>query len=133
MGKKSIFLAAAVLSSIGMVILTSPTSAVAYGGPFYANGTVFCPRGNPVVGVWVSAGSASGWAKFSILRPSDPSIASYTFGIGSHMTYHLNVGCGGNPNHWRYNAYEGANLIAGMSWNVVCGSSTCYTFDVEVP
>ena len=96
-----------------------------------ARGTIFCPSRQPVVGVWVNAGSASGWASYN----SGGYIAGYYKGLGiAHPTYNLTVGCGGTPQHWGSTNYETGTLLSGYDFNVICnGRGACYAFSVDVP
>ena len=62
-------------------------------------GTVACPSGKPVVGVWVaSSGGGSGYASWSAY-PGASTIARFsrTFSTNLPTTIYLNVGCGGTP------------------------------------
>lgn len=112
---------------VATLLVVPSTFGTASAEAFSAGGTIYCSP-SPVVGVWVSAGSASGWASFSQYG----STASYSKNIGWHLTYHLTVGCGGSPSHWATSNYEGANLWEGFSWSVVCsGRGACYAFDAE--
>ncbi len=113
--------------AVGVLLLSSTLFGTASADAFTANGTIYCSP-SPVVGVWVSAGSNSGWASFSRYGSS----ASYSKDIGWHLTYHLTVGCGGSPSRWATSNYEGANLLEGWPWTVVCsGRGACYAFDAE--
>jgi hypothetical protein len=116
-------LVAVLLATAGVgasVLAAAPTASA-----FTANGTVFCHPG-PVTGVFVYAGSGSGWASYSAWGGN---VASYSKNIGWNWFYHLSVGCGGTPSRWASSNYEGGNLVPGWSWNVVCGGSSCYAFD----
>ena len=50
---------------------------------FYANGTVYCLNGGPVVGIWVyvNDGGTNGWAGYTQIGSNS---ASYSYGLGSH-------------------------------------------------
>jgi hypothetical protein len=120
--------ALAISGSVGVLLVSLASFAPTSASAFVANGTIYCSP-SPVVGVWVSAGSSSGWASFTT---TNGFIASYSKNIGWHPTYHLTVGCGGTPSHWATSNYEGANLLEGLPWTVVCGGrGACYAFDVE--
>lgn len=105
----------------GTALADAPTASA-----FSVGGTIVCNPG-PVVGVWVYAGSGSGWASFWTYGNT----ASYSKNIGWNWFYHLSVGCGGSPSRWASSNYEGANLFPGLSPWIVCGGGRCYAFDVS--
>jgi hypothetical protein len=70
------------------------------------SGTVNCPTGLPVVGIWVNDGlsSGSGWASYSAAG-SDGAAFKYTLPSDASL-YDLHVGCGGTPQAWAFTYYS---------------------------
>jgi hypothetical protein len=104
---------------------TQPASALNY---WTASGTIACQNGSAVEGVWVSAGTASGWATMTNYR----GVVEYNRGLGlAHPTYQLSVGCGGSPQHWAQTDYDNQYLVSNESMVVVCGGGACYGVDFD--
>jgi hypothetical protein len=109
----------------------APASALSI---FTAEGTIYCQMGGPVTGVWVNAGSASGWANFT--RIGNTWDAKYSRGLGlvPHF-YDLEIGCGGSGSKWATTNYAGALLgyVANDDYTITCakanGSCFGYSFD----
>jgi hypothetical protein len=99
--------AAIFIACTGLLLAVTTGPASAYNA-FNAMGTVHCDVGG-VEGVWVYAGSASGWAQLGH-RGSGSTTYNKGLGIG-HPTYQLDVGCGGTPQRWASN-----NYTSGFGW-----------------
>ncbi|HEX4116429.1 MAG TPA: hypothetical protein VHY18_11215 [Solirubrobacteraceae bacterium] len=80
-----------------LLVAMAPASASA--ALFSARGTVSCLNGEPVEGVWISAGRQSGWAT---INPSGgiQQIVSYYKSFKSASHYWVTVGCGGETSDW---------------------------------
>ncbi|MGI9002726.1 MAG: hypothetical protein ACR2GH_13840 [Pseudonocardia sp.] len=96
--RKKMFATIAVALSAGFVLLGdfSPLSAPVSSA---VSGSVTCLYdNNQEVGVWVEAGSKSGWAT---LRSNDYDGKDYNYGdIPAGTPYRLHVGCGGSTENW---------------------------------
>jgi len=81
------------------------------------SGSVDCTYGNNAeVGVWVEAGSRSGWAS---LTSNGYGGAYYSYGaISAGTTYRLHVGCGGTPQQWGITFYT--PYVSGGYYDWVC-------------
>lgn len=65
-----------------------------------AEGTIICPTGQRVDGVWVDTGSKQGWASWQVIgRPNE---ASYDYSVGFESGYFVHVGCGGTSENWEH-------------------------------
>jgi hypothetical protein len=104
-------------------------------------GTVACPSGKVVVGVWVeSSGGGSGFAAWSAY-PGARTIARFsrTFTTNLATNVHLNVGCGGKPSKWGSSSRTPKVVVSSASvlhYNVECGRvGSCALFrnDDNVP
>ena len=88
-------LAAGVLV-LGIVLLVRATS-----NEFQVSGTVSCPDGLPVVGVWVwSDAGGSGWASRAQLESA--SRVAFQRDMPAAGRWTVNVGCGGNRDKWQW-------------------------------
>jgi hypothetical protein len=82
-------------------------------------GQLSCSSGRSVEGVWVQAGSGSGFAPWSGI--GDGASASYSYRLPTTETYALHVGCGGTPQSWAVSA----------DTPVVSGSHSFDCFDIS--
>lgn len=85
-----------------LMVLAVSASAASAATSYQIRGTVVCPSGQSVVGVWVnSSGGGSGWAGWTPY-PGRPHVARYlrkfTTNLASNVS--LNVGCGGTRARW---------------------------------
>ena len=89
-----------------------------------ASGTIVCDA--PVVGVWVEAGTQSGWASFRRLNSRGTTV-TYDRPFRAPSSYRLHVGCGGTPQRWgrRYVAAGTFLPFAHVSYYVLCRSGRC--------
>jgi len=98
-----------------------PTSDVL--GGLVASGTVTCPGGMPVAGVWVeTAQEDRGWADWQP-HADDPEVADYSRNLNQSVGYGLNVGCGGTPESWGQ-SIQVDGLVAGIPAVLVCEQTT---------
>jgi hypothetical protein len=65
--------------------------------PFGASGYITCDR--YISGVWVSAGTQSGWAHLRFTNANDTG-AYYDKPFNAPSKYRLAIGCGGPPDRW---------------------------------
>lgn len=95
----------------GLSLTTAPEAQAS------VSGSVDCTYGNNAeVGVWVEAGSHSGWAS---LTPDGYGGAYYSYGaISAGTTYRLHVGCGGTPQNWGITFYT--PYVSGGYYDWVC-------------
>lgn len=107
---------------IGVLVIPQPAGAVTN---WQASGTVTCPNGNPVRGVWVDAGTQSGWASYRHHR--NPSQASYHRRMRASSFYRLTIGCGGTTSKWRYSVRTNQRMWnhAAFHYFVMCGTRSC--------
>ena len=138
MTKRLLSLASAVAMAVMLWTATGAAPAEA-ANLFYANGTVYCLNGGPVVGIWVyvNDGGTNGWAGYTQIGSNS---ASYSYGLGLiPRGYWLAVGCGGTPSHWATTSYEepSSGLTPVIPWDVFCAnegnSGACYalSFNTE--
>jgi hypothetical protein len=109
---------AGLLLLAGASVLSAPAASAA------VSGTVTCFYGNNAeVGIWVNAGSKSGWASRS---PNGSGGVNYSYGaISAGTTYRLHVGCGGTPQNWGTTFYT--PWVTGGYYDWVCTSRYgCY-------
>lgn len=124
---------AAAGASLAVVVglgVSAAAPAEAWSTGFFADGLVTC-RGSYVVGVWVNAGSGSGWASYNY---SGGGYYSYSKSLGwGHPTYSLAVGCGGSSARWGSSNYTGTLIGDGGLTNyfVSCGNGSCTAVGVE--
>jgi len=95
----------------GISLMSAPVASAA------VSGTVTCFAGNNrEVGVWVNAGSKSGWATITSNRADG---VNYRYGaISAGTRYRLHVGCGNNPQNWQYTFYT--PYVTGGYYDWVC-------------
>jgi hypothetical protein len=96
-----------------VVALTAGISALVSllnGNNALLTGSVVCPSGQPVVGVWIAASTGqrdSGYAHLGTAAagagnyPEGPA-ATYSFSLQNDTTYSVHVGCGGTVNDWNF-------------------------------
>jgi hypothetical protein len=101
-------------------------TSVAVASPAHASvsGSVTCFYGNNAeVGVWVNAGSKSGWAT---MWDNGNGGKFYSYGaISAGTTYRLHVGCGGTPQNWGITFYT--PWVSGGYYDWICTSGyNCY-------
>lgn len=120
-GKAGVILAVAAASAA--YCGAAADSAFAGWHPLGASGTIVCDA--PVVGVWVSAGTQSGWATLSSVNKFNE--AAYNRPFNAPSTYRLVVGCGGTPQHWAETNYENGSLLpfANVGYYEMCRRGTC--------
>jgi hypothetical protein len=70
-----------------------------------AKGTVTCPTGKSVEGVWIDADTGQGWAQWHPKSPQSRNIATYNRNVGEPTHYSVHVGCGGTPDNWEQADY----------------------------
>jgi len=121
--RKKMFATIAVALSAGFVLLGdfSPLSAPVSSA---VSGSVTCLYdNNQEVGVWVEAGSKSGWAT---LRSNDYDGKDYNYGdIPAGTPYRLHVGCGGSTENWGTTFYT--PWVTDGAYNWLCASGyDCY-------
>ncbi|HET8813953.1 MAG TPA: CHAP domain-containing protein [Solirubrobacterales bacterium] len=98
----------------------SLSAAVADAAAITINGTVRCPSGTPVVGVWVqSSGGGSGFADRRAY-PTNPSISGYKAAVNPGKV-ELHVGCGGEESDWDSDQWTpGFTVSASRKLNATC-------------
>ena len=105
----------------------SPASA-AY---WKATGTITCPSGQPIVGVWIQAGTQSGWATYrnDYYRGRALGMGTYSKNFGAYANYRATVGCGGTPSRWG-SSHSSSNLFPFpiLSPHLVCQWGYCVAF-----
>lgn len=77
-----------------------------------AKGTITCPAGEPVVGVWIDADTGQGWAQWRPQSAEDTTTAEYSRDVGEPTDYSVHVGCGGTPDNWEYADYSPPEQLA---------------------
>lgn len=95
-------------------------------GMWQISGQVTCDK--PVVGVWVDAGTQSGWAEWHGGKgPLGSLTASFSKKFTAPTTAGLNVGCGRTPQSWaETNKMSGRMLSTNaINYLVHCGGGTC--------
>lgn len=131
-------------SSLVLIVLAISTVVFASGASaapatVHLRGTVACPSGRPVVGVWVqSSGGGSGFANWS-RYPGASTVAKFsrTMSTNPGTTLYLNVGCGGSTATWGSSSRTpSVKFAAGagktLYYNVECGSvGKCSMFPME--
>lgn len=118
-------------ATTGMVATAGPAAAAS---AVAIRGTVACPSGMPVVGVWVeSSGGGSGFAGWTAY-PGASTIARFarSFSAALPTTVYLNVGCGREPSNWGSSSRTPSATIASaatLHYNVECSSvGSCAVF-----
>lgn len=130
---------AAILAAVAELTVVPQAEAASQATVTYRiRGTVACPSGQPVVGVWMqSSGGGSGFMTWTAY-PGAPTIARFSspnafkFTLGSSI--HLNVGCGGTPTRWGSSSRGPSITVKSGSMlymNAECNGSTCSTFPME--
>ncbi len=107
---------------------TPSPSAKPSGGSVEVTGQLSCTSGRPVEGVWVQAGSGSGFAAWkSVENGAD---ADYWYSLPKSEPYALHVGCGGTKATWAMTAYTPQENGTHNSFNCIdvsgqSGYGTC--------
>jgi hypothetical protein len=96
-----------------------------------ARGTVFCPSGEPVEGVWIDAGTGQGWAHWQLKSPNDPSTAEYSRDVGAPTNYGVDVGCAGTPRRWEHTDYARKSIPSDITAVWRCGPDTSKPLAVD--
>lgn len=99
---------------------------------FMAYGTAYCINGDDVVGVWVNAGTQSGWADYTPSRGDDWSSVTYRRDFSASSYYSIDVGCGGTEANWASNnhSWRVANWpFTNPTWQ--CGNGSCITYEAS--
>lgn len=131
--RRCVSVGVALVAFAGLNIVTaSPANAWYY---WRAEGTVKCPTGMPVVGVWISAGTQSGWASYSRLASSGVGAtqADYSRGFSRASTYKVTVGCGGSPAAWQTSnsSWQSSWPFPTMAPYWICnGKGSCFGFNI---
>lgn len=97
------FAAGAALSAVTTYLITNETNPEPT-RPVAVAGTVKCPEGQPVTGVWVEpmGGGGRGWARWQA-ELEQPNVAAFGKAIDAGASsYRLSVGCGGTPREWEH-------------------------------
>ena len=84
-------------------------------GPTEVTGQLSCSSGKPVVGVWVQAVTASGWASWQSV--DNATETDYEFSLPQPQSYSLHVGCGGTGASWGIAVYSPFVLGTHNSFN----------------
>lgn len=95
-------------------------SVSAEAAPVTVSGTVLCPTGMPVVGVWVQ--SSGGGSRFAKREPatSVTAMSVYSARVSSGAV-ELHVGCGGTPAKWGSDQWTAAiRVTRSRSLNATC-------------
>ena len=85
-----------------------------------ASGTVLCPAGKNVVGVWIHSNflGESGWATW-IPAEGQPEKAHFAYPLPEGREYDASVGCGGTPDTWETSNYS-HTAVSGEPAEIVC-------------
>ena len=130
---KRLLISALATASVLAPLVATPSSASA--AVFSARGQVSCSAPGNVEGIWINAGTQSGWASLSAAGGA-AKVVSYYKSFGASSYYNVTVGCGGSPSAWRYTEYS-------PSWNRVppwpiftatwmCGGG-CIDIEYDIP
>lgn len=117
---------AVVLAIAFTVALAQPATAAT---TYSIRGTVVCPSGLPVVGVWMqSSGGGSGFASWT-RYPGRSHVARYsrTFSTNLSSGIYLNVGCGGSTSAWSTSNRTPSKTVSSgriLFMNARCNTST---------
>ena len=106
-------------SEASTTISQATTTSEVLGG-LVAYGTVTCPDGMQVTGVWVeTAQEDRGWAEWQP-HANDTESADYSRNLDNSEGYGLKVGCGGTRESWGQ-SIQVDGLIAGIPAVLICG------------
>jgi hypothetical protein len=104
------------------VVLTLASAGVtsAEAAPVTVSGTVLCPAGAPVVGVWVQ--STGGGSRFAKRAPATgaSTMSTYSARVNSGAVK-LHVGCGGTPANWASDQWTPRVTVSkSRTMNAIC-------------
>jgi hypothetical protein len=94
-----------------------PAHPATAGGSVNVSGQVSCTSGRSVEGVWVQAGTGSGWAPWQGL--GNGSTSDYWYTLPTAEPYALHVGCGGSTANWATANYSSAVSGTQNSFNCI--------------
>lgn len=111
--------AALLAGTLGAACLSSAGCASSPGSE--AKGTVTCPAGEPVEGVWIDAGTGQGWAQWHLKSSKNPTAAEYSRDVGEPTNYSVHIGCGGTPSNWEHADYGQQSAASDIAATWQCG------------
>jgi hypothetical protein len=110
----------------GLIAGLSEVVSVINGNNALLTGSVVCPPGQQVVGIWIAASTGqrdSGYAHLGTVvaaagnYPEGPT-ATYSFSLQNGITYSVHVGCGGSVNDWEFS--DDSPLLSTRSVTLHC-------------
>jgi surface antigen len=117
---------------VAIATLAVPVAS-ASAATYTVKGTVVCPSGQAVTGIWVR--SSAGGADFATnwkdtVYPGRPHVARYSRTLSTNLPSKigLNVGCGGSTTTWKYKPKTPDKTVSSGSvlyLNTTCTTSAC--------